>query len=100
VAKVELHIHPPLSYKISSKRVGPLILEERIDHGETLGDLLARLANGNQEAWQEIFDAQTHRIRPIILTMFNGTALALSEAPQTRLSDGDQIAFRVAYGGG
>ena len=100
MAKVELHVYPPLSYKMSSKRVGPLILEEKIDQGETLGDLLARLANGNHEAWRAIFDAQTHRIQPIIMTIFNGKALALSEAPQTRLSDGDQIDLRIAYGGG
>ncbi len=100
MAEVELHVYPPLFYKMSSKRVGPLILEEKIDQGETLGDLLARLANGNHEAWQAIFDAQTHQMRPIIVTIFNGTALARSEAPQTRLSDGDRIALRVAYGGG
>ena len=100
MAKVELHIYPPLSYKMSSKRVGPLILEEKIGQGETLGDLLARLANGNQEAWRVIFDLQTHRIRPIIITILNGTALAFSEAPQTHLSDGDRIDLRVGYGGG
>jgi hypothetical protein len=100
MANVDLHIYPPLYYKMSSKRVGPLILEEKIDQGETLGDLLTRLAKGNDEAWQAIFDAQTHRIRPIIMTVFNGTALSISEAPQTRLSDSDQIDFRVAYGGG
>ena len=100
MAKVELHVYPPLSYKMSSKRVGALILEEKIDQGETLGSLLARLANDNHEAWQAIFDAQTHQIRPAIVTIFNGTALARSEAPQIRLSDGDKIDFRVAYGGG
>ncbi len=100
MAKVELHLYPPLSYKMSSKRVGALILEEKIVQGETLGNLLAKLANRNLEAWQAIFDAQAHQIRPIIMTILNGTALARSEAPQTRLSDGDRIAFRVAYGGG
>jgi hypothetical protein len=100
MAKVDLHIYPPLYYKMSSKRVGPLILEEKIDQGETLGDLLARLANGNHEAWRAIFDAQTHEIRPIIITTLNGTALGFSEAPQTGLSDGDQIDLRVGYGGG
>ena len=100
VAKVELHVYPPLSYKMSSKRVGALILEEKIGQGETLGDLLARLANGNHEAWQVIFDTRTHRMQPAIMTILNGTLLAFSEAPQTRLSDGDQIAFRVAHLGG
>ena len=100
MAKVELHVYPPLSYKMSSKRVGAYILEEKTDQGETLGDLLARLANGNHEAWRDIFDARTHRMRPVIMTILNGMLLAFSEAPQTRLSDGDQIAFRVAYAGG
>jgi sulfur carrier protein ThiS len=100
VAKVELHVYPPLSYKMSSQRVGALILEEKIDQGETLLDLLARLTNGNHEAWQQIFDTPNHRIHPTIMTILNGTALAFSEAPQTRLSDGDRIDLRVGYGGG
>ena len=100
VASVELHVYPPLSYKMSSKRVGALILKKEIDQGETLGDLLARLANSDHEAWWAIFDAQTNEIRPIIMIIFNGALLAFAEAPKTRLSDGDQIAFRLAYGGG
>ena len=100
VANVELHVYPPLSYKMSSKRVGALILKEEIDQGETLGELIVRLANGDHEAWWAIFDAQTNEIRPVIMIIFNGALLAFSEAPQTRLSDGDQIAFRLAYGGG
>jgi len=85
---------------MSSKRVGAHILREKIDQGETLGDLLARLTNGNPGAWQQIFDAQSHRIRPIIMTTFNGAALPFSEAPHTRLSDGDRIDLRVGYAGG
>ena len=100
MAKVELHVYPPLSYKMSSKRVWPFILEEEIDQGETLGDLLARLANSNHKAWEQIFDAQNYRTQPIITTILNGTVLSFSEAPQAQLSDGDQIAFRVTYGGG
>ena len=85
---------------MSSKRVGALILEEEISQGETLGYLLARLANADHEAWQQVFDTRTDSIRPFIMTIFNGTLLPLSEALQTRLSDGDQIALRVGYAGG
>ena len=98
--KVELHIYPPLSQQMSSKTVGALILEQEIEQGETLVNLLVRLANGNHEAWQGIFDAETHRIQPAIMAVLNGTVLARSEAPQTLLSDSDQIAFVFVTGGG
>ena len=100
MAKIQLHVYPPLSYKMSSKRVGALILEEEISQGETLGGLLAKLANANHEAWQQVFDTRTDSIRPFVMTVFNGTVLPFPEAPQTRLSDGDQVALRVGYAGG
>jgi len=100
MAKVVLKIYPPLSYKISSKRVGALILEEEIDQCETLGDLLDRLASSDDEAWQILFDVQTHQIARHVVTIFNGRLLASPERLETRLSDGDKITFLPAYMGG
>ena len=100
MARVELRVYPPLSYRISSEKVGALVLEQEIGQGETLGDLLARLQHGDRQAWQGILDAQTGEIRPIVITIVNGTLLSRPVAPHTPLSDGDQIAFRVAYSGG
>jgi len=100
MAKVVLKIYPPLSYKISSKRVGALILEQEICQRETLGDLLARLASGDSEAWAVLFDVQTRQIKPYVVTVFNGVALPVREAFETRLSDGDKITFLPVYGGG
>jgi sulfur carrier protein ThiS len=85
---------------MSSEKVGALVLEQEIGQGETLGDLLARLEHGDHQAWQDILDAQTGEIRPIVLTIVNGTLLSRSVASQTSLSDGDQIAFRIVYSGG
>jgi molybdopterin converting factor small subunit len=85
---------------MSSEKVGALVLEQEIGQGETLGDLLARLEHEHHQAWQDILDAQTGEIRPIVLTIVNGTLLSRPVASQTRLSDGDQIAFRIAYSGG
>lgn len=100
MAKVKLHIYPPLSYKMSSKRVGALILEAQIEQGGTLGDLIARLDNENHEAWQDIFDAHTKKMHPAIRTLLNSKPLSPSVASHTPLSDGDQIAFLILYGGG
>ncbi len=100
MASVELQIYPPLSYKLTSKRVGALILREEIRQGETLGELLVRLAQGNPEAWADLFDAQTSQVRRVILIVVNGTAVSPSLASQVSLSEGDQIAFRLPYSGG
>jgi molybdopterin converting factor small subunit len=100
LARVELHVHPPFSYKMSSKKVGALVLEQEINQGETLGDLLTRLEDGDHQAWQGIFDAQTGEIQPAVITILNSTLLSRTAAPKTPLSDGDQIAFRIIYSGG
>jgi hypothetical protein len=100
LARVELRVYPPFSYKMSSKRTGALSLEQEIGPGETLGDLLARLENGDPEMWRDIFDAQTGQMQPLILTILNGALLSRSVVSQTLLSEGDQIAFRLVYTGG
>ena len=100
MANVELHVYPPLSYEMTSKRLGPHVIEEEIDPGETLGDLLSRLTNGSQIAWKKIFDTDLHQMRPGILAILNGTVLAWKNAPETCLSRGDQVGFRITYLGG
>ena len=100
MASVELQVYPPLSYKLTSKRVGALTLREEIRQGGTLGDLLARLAASNPEAWGDIFDARTNQVRRVILIVVNRTAVSPSLASQASLSEGDQIALRLPYSGG
>ena len=100
MARVELHVYPPLSYKMTSKRVGVLIVEQETGLGATLGDLLAKLESGDHEAWRDIFDAQTGQIQPAIMTVLNDTLLSHSVVPQTPLSDGDKITLRIVYAGG
>ena len=100
VARVELHVYPPYSYKMSAKHVGALVLEQETGQGETLGELLARLESSDPEAWRGIFDARTGQMQPSVLTIVNNAHLPRSVAPQTALSDGDKIAIRMAYSGG
>jgi hypothetical protein len=100
LGRVELHVYPPLSRYMSSQDVGAVVLQPEIGQGETLGDLLARLEHADLQAWQDILDAQTGEIRPIVITVANGRLLSRSVASQTLLTDGDQIAFRIMYSGG
>jgi len=100
LARVKLRMYPPLYYRMSSQRAGVLALEQTISQGETLGELLRRLMEGHPAAWQDIVDAQTGQIRPLVMIFLNSRALSPSAAAQTPLADGDQIRFSVAYGGG
>ena len=97
MANVELHVYPPLSYKMSSKKVGAHSLEVKINEGETLGDLLARLANANHEAWQQVFDTRTDSIRPFGMTIFNGTVLPFPEGGEW-VFYGDRLQSRGSLG--
>lgn len=100
MSKVTLSIYPPLSYKITAQKVGALLIEQEIDRGETLGDLLARLENSDHEAWSDIVNAQTSQIQPVILIVLNDTLVSHTVVHQTTLSDGDQIILRIIYSGG
>jgi molybdopterin converting factor small subunit len=100
MARVELHIYPPLSYRISANRAGKLILEQEIGRGETLGDVLARLVKCDHEAWRDIFDVQTRQIKPAVIIILNGKHLSHSVAIQTPLADGDRISLNFVLAGG
>lgn len=100
MARVELRVYPPLSRYMSSQSVGAFVLQPEISQGEMLRDLLARLAHHDHQAWQDIVNAKTGELHPIVLPIVNGTLLARPVASQTRLSDGDQIAFHMIYAGG
>ena len=100
MAKVNLYVYPPLSYQMSSKRAGVLILDQEIGEGETSGDLVARLQKVDHRAWNDIFDVHTNQMRPAIMTTVNNTILSPTIVSQTPLSDGDQVAIRIIYTGG
>lgn len=99
IAKVELHIRPPLSYEVS-KKAGGLIINPEVFEGETLGGLLARLAIQTPEIFQHVYDPDEGEIFPPIVTVVNGATMNRSEALEKELADGDQIAWFLMYAGG
>ncbi len=99
MGKVTLEIHPPLSNKLSSTKK-TLVLEEEINQGERLGDLLERLASKNCNAWAIIFDVKTHQISHQVLTILNTKTLTSPERAETRLSNGDRMVFLTPHAGG
>lgn len=100
MATVKLRVYPPLSYRMSSQKGGVVVLEQEINEGCTLGDLLDRLSASNPDAWQNIYDDAARQLRPVIVTVLNTASLSNATAAQAALSNGDQITLRLAYGGG
>ncbi len=97
---VEIHIFPPLSYKMTSKRVGALIIKKQIQPDTTLVDLLDRLDEENHDAWQKLYNRNKKKMRPPVTTILNGKALSPSVLVHTVLTDGDQIKLILVFAGG
>lgn len=100
MARVELRIFPPLSHEMFNHKVGVHISEQEISPPEALGDLLARLAQGSNGAWLNIFDSQTRQIRPGLVIILNKRILSPFVAAQTPLSSGDRISLNYLVVGG
>ena len=60
---IEVRIYPPLSYKMTSQKVGPLIKTIKIQQETTLSDLLDKLDAEDHEAWRRIYDREKKRMR-------------------------------------
>ncbi len=97
---VEIEIYPPLSFRFTSKRVGPYTVSTEIREGEVLSDLLARLSLENPEAWGRFFNVKTGKTKGPVRTVVNGLAVPSSALARTVLSEVDHISFRILYGGG
>ncbi len=97
---VKIELYPPLSFRFTSKKVGTFVLDIEINRGETLSDLLLRLTRENREAWENLFNIKTGRMKGPVRTVVNGTALPSSALEETKLSDNDHIVFMIIIGGG
>lgn len=66
--------------------------------GQTLGQLLAQLAQSEPRFSEVVTDGQ--RIHPGVLLVYNGEACGWASAAQRELEDGDSVAFYPVLAGG
>lgn len=100
MAKVKLEVIPWLSAAIEEGRSQRLVLEEEIGEGETLGQLLDRLARRYPRFGQYVFDIQRQRLAGFASVVINGAILGQAPDLNEPLKDGDTLTFLPAYVGG
>jgi molybdopterin synthase sulfur carrier subunit len=97
--RVRLEIMPWLSHVLGAQD-SHLVLEEEVEEGETVGELLARIAARHQRFGELVLDAETGRLTGHVSLTFNGRLLELLDGLQTKMRDGDTIVLLPAFAGG
>ncbi len=100
MGKVRLEILAWLSGQMSSPSSERLILEEEVKEGETVKDLLNRLAAQHQVFREFVFDVKAQELTSVVSVIYNGRLLELVQGIQTPLKDGDNLMFLPAFSGG
>lgn len=75
-------------------------LEQEIEEGKTVRDLLNRLAARYQPFGQVVFDVKSQKLTDRVSIFFNGSNLELANGLATKLSDGDTLTFVAPIIGG
>ena len=79
---------------------GAVSLEQEIEEGKTVRDLLNRLATSYQRFGQVVFDVKAQKLTERVSIFFNGRNLELANGLATKLSDGDTLTFVSPIVGG
>jgi MoaD family protein len=75
-------------------------LEQEIEEGKTVRDLLNRLATRYQRFGQMVFDTNAQKLTGRAVIFFNGRTLELVNGLETKLNDGDTLTFIPLIEGG
>ena len=99
MGRVRLEVMPWLSHALGAQD-SRLVLEEEIEEGETVGELLTRIATRYQRFGELVLDAETGRLTGHVSLTFNGRLLELLDGLQTKMRDGDSIVLVPVFAGG
>ena len=79
---------------------GRLVLEQEIGEGTTLKTLLAELAKTHRKVVGLVFDAKSQELTGVMAIVLNGNLIQAFDGLETKLKDGDVIAFVPIIDGG
>lgn len=79
---------------------GCLVLEKEIEEGTTLKDLLNEIVTTHREVVEIAFDTQDQKLTGAMAIILNGSFIQLLNGLETKLSNGDVIAFIPLIVGG
>ncbi len=101
MSKVRLEILSGLTETLGIEGTSDVVsLEQEIEEGKTVRDLLNRLAARYQRFGQVVFDVKAQKLTERVSIFFNGRNLELVNGLATKLSDGDTLTFVAPIVGG
>lgn len=86
--------------EIELLKSGHLVLEKEIEEGTTLKDLLNEIVTTHREVVEIAFDTQNQKLTGAMAIILNGRFIQLLNGLETKLSNGDVIAFIPLIVGG
>lgn len=79
---------------------GPMVMEEAIEEGDSLRNLLHRLAGRCPQSLGSIFDTETQTLSDEVAVVINDQIDHFSRGLETNLKDGDRILIFPFLAGG
>ena len=101
MSKVRLEFLSWLTDVLGDERtVNEVVLEQEIKDGNTVKELLVRLAARYPLFKQTVFDAEGQKLDARVCIFYNGRQLELENGLETRLKDRDTLVFVPVVAGG
>jgi molybdopterin converting factor small subunit len=100
MAKVRLEVIPWLSASLDGGSSDRVVLEEGIVEGQTLRELLDRLARRHPRFGEYVYDVERQRLAGFASVVINEQAIGKAPDLDQLLHDGDSLVFLPPYVGG
>ena len=100
MGRIRLEILPWVSDVFGGQGSGRLVLEENIQEGATIGDLVRKLASEHQVFSDVIFDTKTDKLSGYVMIVLNDRIMEALKGLDTHIKDGDIIRLLPVIAGG
>ena len=100
MGRIRLEVLPWVSDVLDNQAVGRLVLEETIEEGATIGDLMRKLGSENQAFGDVMFDIETDKLSGNVMIVLNDWIVEALEGLETNIKDGDIIKILPVIAGG
>ncbi|MFC2022118.1 MoaD/ThiS family protein [Chloroflexota bacterium] len=98
--KIRTKIPPHLARMLSAQSSGWLIIDNEVEEGATIGDLLVDLASNYTGFRKGIFNPDAGEVSEQVMVILNDSLLQGQDVVKTRLNDGDSVSLLTVYSGG
>lgn len=98
--RVQVEIFPWLSKRIAPGQEGPLVLEQQVEQGQILRDLLNELATRYDSFGQVVFDGENQQLQDHVVLLINGRLVRSPTELGAKLRDDDRVTIVPVYAGG